>query len=84
MLRINSEALKSINEDYSGFDDGAAYIDSSHSFSHDLDIFGKDSFFQSINRTCTEHGRDLLAGWLKDPFLLCRDIDRRREVVLSQ
>lgn len=81
MIRINGEALKSVNEDYSGFEGGAAYIDSSHAFSHDLDIFGKDSFFQSLNRTCTEQGRDVLAGWLKDPLPLCRDIGRRKEVI---
>lgn len=50
--------------DYSCFDEGKDYIDASHPFSFDLDLFGKDSLFQRICRTVTVSGRDLLAQWL--------------------
>ena len=50
--------------DYSCFDEGKDYIDASHPFSFDLDLFGKDSLFQRICRTVTVGGRDLLAQWL--------------------
>ncbi len=50
--------------DYSCFDEGKDYIDASHPFSFDLDLFGKDSLFQRVCRTVTVGGRDLLAQWL--------------------
>ena len=50
--------------DYSCFDEGKDYIDASHPFSFDLDLFGKDSLFQRICRTVTVGGRNLLAQWL--------------------
>jgi len=50
--------------DYSCFDEGKDYIDASHPFSFDLDLFGKDSLFQRICRTVTVGGRDLIAQWL--------------------
>jgi DNA mismatch repair ATPase MutS len=50
--------------DYSCFDEGKDYIDASHPFSFDLDLFGKDSLFQRVCRTVTVGGRNLLAQWL--------------------
>lgn len=35
-----------------------------HAFVDDLDIFGKGSLFQLLDRTATRRGEDLLAGWL--------------------
>ena len=45
--------------DYSCFDEGKDFVNSSHPFSFDLDLFGKDSLFQRICRTVTVGGRDL-------------------------
>lgn len=50
--------------DYSCFDEGKDFVNSSHPFSFDLDLFGKDSLFQRICRTVTVGGRDLIAQWL--------------------
>lgn len=50
--------------DYSCFDEGKDYINPSHPFSFDLDLFGKDSLFQRVCRAVTVGGRDLLAQWL--------------------
>ena len=36
---------------------GEEYKDPSHPYAHDLDIFGEDSLFQSVNRTVTPHGK---------------------------
>jgi DNA mismatch repair ATPase MutS len=49
------------------FDSGIEYSDSAHSYINDLDIFGNDSLFQSLNRTSTIHGRDTLASLFIDP-----------------
>lgn len=50
--------------DYSCFDEGKDFVNSSHPFSFDLDLFGKDSLFQRICRTVTVGGRNLIAQWL--------------------
>lgn len=50
--------------DFSPFDDGADYADPAHPFTFDLDIFGRDSLFNRINRTVTSDGRERLARML--------------------
>lgn len=61
------DELKGIDYDFSAFDNGEDKIDAEHSFSLDLDIFGKRSFFQSLNRTVTSFGKDKLADTLIYP-----------------
>ena len=43
---VNEQELKAINYDVSDFDDGIVYIDATHDFSFDIDVFGKKSLFQ--------------------------------------
>lgn len=50
--------------DFSCFDSGARYADPHHPFTFDLDVFGRDSLFQRINRTVTTGGSDQLAARL--------------------
>lgn len=50
--------------DFSPFDDGVRYIDYSHPFTADLDIFGPQSLFNRVNRTVTSGGSDRLAALL--------------------
>lgn len=50
--------------DYSGFDEGKEFVNPSHPFSFDLDLFGKDSLFQRVCRAVTVDGRNLLAQWM--------------------
>ena len=50
--------------DYSCFSDGERYLDPHHPFTFDLDIFGRDSLFNRMNRTITSGGSDRLAEYL--------------------
>ena len=69
MMILNAEnELKGINYDYSSFDGAEDYADGNHSFSLDLDLFGKRSIFQSLNRTVTSYGKDCLANTILSPF----------------
>ena len=52
------------NGDFSCFDAGERYIDPHHPFTFDLDIFGRDSLFNRLNRTITTGGSDHLAQCL--------------------
>lgn len=56
--------LSYLKGDFSCFDDGERYMDAHHPFTFDLDVFGKDSLFQRINRTVTTGGSDWLAAQL--------------------
>lgn len=65
--------------DFSAFDDGARYGQTSHPFSLDLDIFGPLSLFQRVNRTVTTGGSDLLASRLSS-----LDYDARRPLAVDE
>ena len=53
-----------IDGNFSPFDDGKGYADAHHAFTFDLDVFGRDSLFQRINRTVTTGGSRYLAHCL--------------------
>ena len=50
--------------DYTKFDTGERYLQPTHPFTFDLDIFGQGSLFQRINRTISSGGSDYLAECL--------------------
>lgn len=75
------DELKGINYDFSAFDGAPEKIDAEHSFSLDLDLFGKRSFFQSINRTVTSFGKDALANIFIHPFENQKDIIDQQKAV---
>jgi Ca2+/Na+ antiporter len=58
--------LKGFDYDFSAFDGAPEKIDASHPFTLDLDIFGVNSLFQSINRTCTNYGKKILIQWFEE------------------
>ncbi|MFT5765283.1 MAG: hypothetical protein ACI8X3_002720 [Saprospiraceae bacterium] len=62
---VNKNELSCIHDDYSVFEDGKEFLDPSHSYAVDLDIFGPYSFFQYVNRTSTAIGKLRLAKHLK-------------------
>ena len=47
--------------DYTKFDAGERYLQPTHPFTFDLDVFGQGSLFQRINRTISSGGSDNLA-----------------------
>jgi len=67
LARVNQEELDRLTGDYSAFDKGEEFISPEHPYHNDLDIFGKHSVFQLLNRTSTRFGRYLLAKWLSEP-----------------
>lgn len=51
---------------FEDFGDGARYADPQHPFALDMDVFGRDSLFNRINRTVTTGGSDRLARELTE------------------
>lgn len=79
--RIIQEELQALSGDYSSFEDGKEYVNPEHPYSFDLDIFGRRSLFQSINRTCTFFGKARLAKWLQNHLHKKTSIEKRQEMV---
>lgn len=67
LIEINTLELRSLDGDFLNYGDGAEYLDKNHPYSYDLDIFGRASLFQFLNRTISKPAADMLASWLKAP-----------------
>lgn len=67
LITVNEDELKALNHQYYHFEDGAGYLPKEHYYANDLDIFGRASLFQYINRTKSEMGGKTLADWLLAP-----------------
>lgn len=79
--RIIQEELQALSSDYSSFEDGKEYVNPEHPYSFDLDIFGRRSLFQSINRTRTFFGKVRLAEWLQNHLHKKTSIEKRQEMI---
>lgn len=60
---------------------GDDYIDPSHPFTSDLNIFGRHSLFQFLNRTQTHGGEAVLAERLRTNLLEVSAIKDEREII---
>lgn len=64
LIEINEEELKISKGTYLHRASGSKFQDPSHQFSYDIDLFGKGSFYQYLNRSVTAEGQSLLAKTL--------------------
>ncbi len=81
LIQINKKEVNALAGDYSVFDPGNEFIDQSHDYTHDLDIFGIGSLFQYINRTATILGKLRLADYFSNAFGYSDNVVRRQEAV---
>lgn len=81
IVALNQNELNGLDYDFSTFDGAPEKSSTDHSFSLDLDLFGEHSLFQSINRTVTAAGRELLADWFLHPLTDGEAIRKRQEAV---
>ncbi|MFT5846259.1 MAG: DNA mismatch repair ATPase MutS [Psychroserpens sp.] len=65
LIHINEEELKIASGDFHHRPTGELFQDPLHFYSLDIDLFGKGSFFQYINRTRSSEGESQLANALK-------------------
>jgi ABC-type multidrug transport system fused ATPase/permease subunit len=66
LISINKIELKVLRRDFYDLPDGGNYKDPLHFYSQDIDLFGKGSFYQYINRTALTQGSDTLAALLTE------------------
>ena len=64
LVTINEEELNIADGNFHHRADGAEFQNPTHYYSLDIDLFGKGSFFQYINRTATKEGAKQLADTL--------------------
>jgi hypothetical protein len=81
LVLINKNEADALSGNFSAFDPGNIYSDIRHDFSYDVDLFGISSLFQYLNRTVTEYGRDILGGWLSNPYPLSEKLVSRQEAI---
>jgi len=73
--------LNALDYRFDAFDGAPERIQAIHPFGLDLDIFGNHSLFQSINRTSTAYGKQILAEWFEEPELSKEQIENRQQAV---
>lgn len=61
LININKEEISILNHHYFHRENGSQFIQPTHAYAKDLDVFGTASLYQYINRCNTEQGKALLA-----------------------
>lgn len=79
LIQIYEDEIQSL-KGHQVFADGAKYLTKDHPYAHDLDIFGKASLFQFLNRTSSESGQLLLANSLQEAAKPQDILDRQQAV----
>lgn len=82
-IKVDEIEIDLINNNYEKLNEGKEFINKHHNYISDLDIFGKRSIFQILNRTSTYSGRKKLAGWLSNSLLDKDEIIERQQAVIE-
>ena len=67
LIQINKQEIGILKHHFSDMPDGLQLKPEHHVYANDLDLFGKASIYQYINRTTSEQGNQILADWLLNP-----------------
>jgi hypothetical protein len=81
LVKINQNEIDALNRDFKGFDPGSEFIDPRHDYSFDLDLYGKGSLFQFLNRTVTFQGKKRLSDTLNRTQRNCGEIVQRQAAI---
>jgi large-conductance mechanosensitive channel len=80
LITINEQELLYLQHKYTHQKDGSEFYKDGHAYSDDLDIFGRASLYQYINRTNSEQGNQLIADWFLAPTT-SNEIQARQKAV---
>jgi DNA mismatch repair ATPase MutS len=69
LININEAELKALEGKYNQFEDGAQFTPHDHFYANDMDVFGRASLYQFLNRTTSELGAEKIAAWLLSPSI---------------
>ncbi|NQZ76326.1 MAG: DNA mismatch repair protein [Ekhidna sp.] len=79
-VAINQDEISYLEKGELVYEDGAELSQHDHPYSYDLDFFGNHSLFQSLNRTATLRGKQILAKSLLS-ILPKQEIEATQEAV---
>ena len=79
LIDINKTELQIADGNFHNTNEGSQFQDPLHFYSLDIDLFGRGSFFQFINRTVINEGSQQLADGLKANNI--EDIEKRQEAI---
>lgn len=74
---VSENEIASMDHRDNIYDDGSQFAYDKHYYTADLDIYGKGSLFQLMNRAATYPGKSTLAAWLSSP-------SNREEILVRQ
>lgn len=81
LIRLNEAEKAYLQGDLSPFPTGTEFMEATHPYAGDLDLFGEDSLFRHLNRTVTPDGMQRLASWLSVPCKQTGTILSRQQAV---
>ncbi|MGB7394112.1 MAG: DNA mismatch repair protein MutS [Pricia sp.] len=81
LISINETEIQVLNRDFHDLPEGNEFKDSQHYFSQDIDLFGRGSFYQYVNRTALGQGSETLAGLLKENSV--KDIPLKQGAIME-
>lgn len=67
LLLINQQEIDMAAGQYISLPDGHDFLPNNHDYALDLDIFGRASLYQYVNRTISAQGQHDLSAWLLHP-----------------
>ena len=80
LITINEQELLYLKHKFTHQKDGGEFYKDEHPYAGDLDIFGRSSVYQYINRTNSQQGNQRLAHWLSEPASAEKIISRQKAV----
>jgi hypothetical protein len=69
LIQISETEIEVLNHHFTHLPDGSEHKPENHEYANDLDIFGRASLYQYVNRCTSEQANKLLASWLLAPSL---------------
>jgi len=81
LSKINYNELQVLDGELMHLDNGLEFVNTQHDYTYDLDVFGDNSIFQYINRSCTYSGKKRLANILENPLQDIPSIIERQKVI---
>ena len=69
-IKINETEIGVLKRNFYHLQTGVEFVNATHFYSNDIDLFGKGSFFQYLNRTKTNDGKVVLANTLTENKIL--------------
>lgn len=79
LIKINETELEVLKRSFHHLPSGKEFEDPLHPFSQDVDLFGKASFYQYLNRTALAEGSRRLANLLLENNI--KDIEVKQEAI---